>query len=152
MSHNKAFVTSLNKLIKLNKELFCSEVIYSLEKYLLFVKELANKLFESRNMQQIELPILDNWADKGVSTKYGVLITQFKPTFVVENGDAHFFAIAVDENANYRVFALEVVNVNQTIQNFEFCEYGVNGTRTVLASNLSLSLHAFGSALYDVLK
>ncbi len=152
MSHNKVFVSNLNKLLKINKELFFGDVIYSSAKYLLFIKELANKLFKSKNMEQIKLPVLDSWVDKGVSTKYGVLITQFEPSFVVENGDAHFFAVAVDENANYKVFTLEVANINQKIHNFEFCEYDVNGKRTLLASNLSLSLHAFGSALYDALK
>lgn len=152
MSHNKIFVSNLNRLLKINKDLFFGEIIYSSEKYLFFIKELANKFFESAGLEQIELPILDCWADKGVSTKYGVLITQFDPMFVKENQDAHFFAIAVDENANYKVFSLEVVNANQEIQTFEFCEYDESGNRNVIKSNLSLSLYAFGSAIYDVLK
>ena len=152
MTHNKVFITNLLNGLYKNIDPFLDKAYTDDATYISFMNGLANAIYRKLKMTEISLPIISSGVDFRKSTKYVADINRFDSSFVLEDGDAYFFSVAVDEKENLRVFTYELGHDNQNNIVYEFCEYFTNGTRKVLSKNKYLTKEHFASELLKVLK
>lgn len=152
MTHNKVFITNLYKGLSDNMDEYLAKAFKSNENYASFMNSLANVIFKKMGMPKERLPITTVAVDPQQSTGYVIALTYFDSAFVKEPQDAYFFAVALDDDINMRIFDYELDVDSNKNRIYSFCEYSLNGSRKVLKTARVLSEQQFAKGLYSALK
>lgn len=152
MTHNKIFITNLLNGLYKNIDVYLEKSFKNDATYISFMKGLANAIYKKAKVQEIDLPISVVGVDFQESTPYVMAISNFNDSFVTALHDAYYFAVAIDDYENLRVFdfELDVDNNKNTI--YSICEYLKDGTRKVLDTAQLLTKAQFVGSLYRILK